>query len=532
MSAFFLYGLGFVSYMKYNIPPHPGCYLMKDSAGSVIYVGKAKDLRKRVASYFDKKHDYAKTNELVKHVSDVDYIVTDNEVEALLLENRLIKQHMPHYNIMFKDSKTYAYIILTHEEYPRILSVRDLRKYPGALVFGPYVDGTARWKLMRFAQKLFKIRTCRKLPKKVCLLYHIKRCTGPCEQKVSIDNYTEQVKRCALFLKGDNASLIKELKEKMSEASKKLAFEEAKECRDIIDTLEAVDTEQKVDLIKKYDEDFISFVRRAGKIYIGMFIVHKGTITSKHVFSFLDGADVFTSFVKQYYSDHPIPKVILLEEPLEEMAAIGFYLSSLAGSIVALRVPMRGDKRKLLDLVKKNILLSLKYTNEELDSLRFGLSLSEVPRVIDCFDMSNFGDKIQVGSCVRFVDGKPFKEAYRRFRIKSFLGQDDFAAMYECVKRRYHKYKESGLELPSLIVVDGGKGQLSMAAKALDELGLNITVVGLAKQKEEVFFVHKNESLELGLQHKGLNLLRRIRDEAHRFVITYIRLLRDKEMLK
>jgi excinuclease ABC subunit C len=545
-----------------NIPTSSGCYLYKNKAGQIIYVGKAKDLKKRVLSYFNKKDHDGKTEKLVSEVFDLEYIVTKTEVEALLLEARLIRENKPKYNIDLKNSIRYAYLKLTTEKFPRLLSVRKTDNK--GKFFGPYTDGSARARIMLLAVKMFKIRTCTKMPKKACLQYYIGNCQAPCEKFISENDYQKNIKQAEMFLKGDIKKLVHEVESRIKEFSNKENYEQAIIYRDQLKAIEILQDRQKVDLYKKTDQDIINFIQVGDVLRLQLFHIKKGAVLNKEEFELnIVGAQDFeplptdlkrcptplkgvghppllTDFVKQYYATSDIPHEIILPEKLLEQDLIKKYLAKLAKRKVEIIIPKQGIRKELLEMVKENLILSLENKNQPLVDLRDKLNLAVLPRIIECFDVSNLGATNIVGSMVRFVDGLADKNNYRKFKIKSKDSQDDFASMAEIVGRRYGRMIGGGAikgsasnleaeplginaELPDLIMVDGGLGQLHSAFEELKSLNLSIPIIGLAKKEELIYTLGTTRPIRLSDKTPALKLLQKIRDEAHRFVIGFQR---------
>ncbi|MFH2020284.1 MAG: excinuclease ABC subunit UvrC [archaeon] len=510
------------------IPHSPGCYLFKDINNRIIYIGKAKNLKKRVASYFQKKGHDTKTQVLVSQIYDADFIVTTNEKEALLLENNLIKKHFPKYNIILKDSKKYAYILLTKEEYPRLLVARNMEEKGD--YFGPFTSAEKRDIVLKFANDVFRIRTCRKLPKRACLRYHMKLCDAPCINKITEIDYQKLVDDAKTLLSGRDKELQRQLKARMDEYSINQDYEIAKNIRDQIFSLQSLSERQNVETQKTYDQDIINFVRNKEDVHLAVFNVNKGVLfgKSEYDFEYYDG--FLEEFISQYYSEEKIPKEIIIPEKVSP--AMQEYLSELNGSKVRVRVPFKGEKLQLLMLVKKN--LEKSYMEDELAllDLQQKLNLPVLPKIIECFDISHLSGTDSVGSMVRFTDGKPDKSNYRRFRIKTVQGIDDFAMIAEVVRRRYLRLIQENKEMPDLIIVDGGKGQLSSAMHELSKLSIKIPTISLAKRNEEVYFPGLDGPKSYDRKSRVLLMLQRIRDEAHRFAITYQKLLRRKRILE
>ncbi len=509
-----------------DIPSRPGCYIYKNDAKKVIYVGKAKDLKKRVFSYFSKKNHDSKTLALVSHIKDIDFIVTDNELEALILENNLIKKYKPKYNIDLKDSKSYAFIEKTNETYPRFILSRGGKS--GKDLFGPFVSAQNRDYLLELINKTFKIRTCRTLPKRVCLRHAIGLCSAPCIKEISKEDYMEDVESAILVLKGKTRDLIKDLIGKMETASVNQEFERAIAYRNQINGLTMLEEKQKVQRARKYNEDIINYIVRDSKVFLLIFNIHKGMLENKQEFVFNETPRFFEEFLTRYYSENKIPKIIVV--PHSQPKLISDFLSIQKKSKVKIVVPQKGDLKNLLDLVYKNVEISFFGDFSRLEELRRVLKMQEIPKTIECFDISHLSGTSGVGSMVQFRNGKPDKSNYRRFKIRSFEGNDDFAGMREVIERRYKKLVKENLELPNLIVVDGGAGQLSSAMNILKKLNLKIPVISLAKKEEEIYIPGEDEPLKLFRKNKARLLLQAIRDEAHRFAINYNRLLRKKSL--
>jgi excinuclease ABC subunit C len=506
------------------IPPSPGCYLMKDTSGCIIYIGKAKDLKKRVRSYFLKRDHDEKTFAMVSHVADIDFIVTDNEVEALLLEARLIRQHQPPYNIDLRENVRYAYLKVTDDKFPRIVTARKVSGK--GRFYGPYPSGRVRALSQRLLQRLFKIRICHPMPKKACLLFHLGQCTAPCIKKVDENAYAEQIRRAEMLLKGKTAELIDLLETEMRRYSRALNFEHAQAIKEQIRAIQRLSEKQKVELPKAFDQHVINFLEADGSMHIQIFQIQKGVVSHKVEMKFEGTAHSFGDFIKQYYFLTPIPREIILPMELDDQAAVAEYLSKIKDAKVIISVPKKGYKAKMLAMIKKNI--ELKFTHEPMAELQSVLKIAKVPDEIDCFDISNISGTHATGSCVRFSLGKPNKRFYRHFRIKRVFGSNDFAMMIEVVERRYSKTTTE--DIPDLIVIDGGRGQLSAALSVLHGLKLHLPIIGLAKKFEEIYTTWQEVPIRLPTTSAALHLLQRIRDEAHRFAITYHKRLRSRAM--
>lgn len=511
-----------------SLPDDPGCYIFKDGLNGIIYIGKAKSLKKRVNSYFQKNHKDEKTESLVRDIVDVEFFATTNEVEALILENNLIQKHKPKYNINLRDSRKYAYLIVTDEEFPRLLVARD-RSMKGRY-YGPFVSAEYRDSVLKTLRQSFEIRTCARLPKKVCLRFHIGLCSAPCIKNITMEEYYASVKNAEKFLKGNTDELIKKLKAEMLEFSKKMIYEKSRMIRDQINALEFLNEKQKVEVEKRYDEDIINFIVENDIVYLIVFNISRGILATKNEFSFSYTKEFIEEFLAQYYFSNDIPKEIILPNKPEDESILE-YLEKKRGGKVALTVPKKGDKFELLNLVKRNIEISFLSENKKINALKEELNLNSTPRVIECFDISNISGTNIVGSMVRFDNARPDKSNYRRFKIKTVFGADDFASIKEIVTRRYRRLKDEGKEMPDLIVIDGGKGQLSAAEEALKSLELKVPLISLAKRLEEIYIPGKENPIILKKSSDALKLLMQIRDEAHRFAIKYHKLLRSKEMV-
>lgn len=507
------------------LPAAPGCYLFRDGKGEILYIGKAKDLKKRVSSYFQKHDHDRKTRMLLENSGSVDFIVTSTEVEALILENSLIKKHQPRFNINLKDAKQYAFIHLTNEPFP---AIRIARRAAGeGTFFGPFVSAAERDQVRNVVRKTFRLRTCKKLPRRACLRYHINTCSAPCIGEISPGDYEEAVRKASLVLKGRTGELLASLRDEMTGRSSAEAYEDALLIRDQIRALERLSDRQDIARRKEGDEDIINYRVQAGTVHLMVFNVHRGTLGNKSEFSFDYHPDFFEEFMVQYYSDNPIPSELVLPEQVSD--PVGEFLTVTRGKKVILTVPKMGAKKRLLDLVARNI-EALYFGNQvKILELQEMLGLDAPPSVIDCFDISHISGTSVVGSLVRFRDGKPDKKNYRRFRIRTVEGIDDPAAIAEIVRRRYTRMMTEGGDYPDLILVDGGKTQMNAAQKELNSLGMGVPVIALAKKHEQVYIPGRAYPLTTSQREKGLLYLREIRDEAHRFAITYHHLLRTKE---
>ncbi|MFH1642355.1 MAG: excinuclease ABC subunit UvrC [Nanoarchaeota archaeon] len=508
------------------IPTNPGCYIFKDNKDKIIYIGKAKNLRKRVNSYFQKKDHDEKTRVLVENVATTDFIATDNEIEALILENNLIKKNQPKFNIRLKDSKRYAYIKLTADEFPRLLLARE---FGSGKYFGPFTTSIERDHVFKLCQRMFMLRTCKKIPKRPCLRLHINLCTGPCAGKISKKEYSHEVYLASKVLSGKSLELIKELKKDMKEASKNKKYEIAMERRDQISSLEYLKERQNMERMKKYDEDIINYIVICGKVYLILFNIYKGTLINKQEYVFSDNPNFLEEFILQYYSENSVPKELIVPDSVDE--SLVKFLAKKRGNNVKVIIPSRGSKKQLLDLVQKNIEITFFGDIEKVKALRDKLKLHDLPSVIECFDISHLSGTSTVGSMVQFRNGKPDKSNYRRFKIRTVSGVDDTASIAEVVRRRYTRLKNEKSNLPDLIIIDGGKGQLNSAWDEIVKLGIRIPMISVAKRLEEVYVLGLSFPLRFDSKEKALLYIREMRDEAHRFAISYHKLLRKKEIM-
>jgi excinuclease ABC subunit C len=514
-----------------DIPTKPGVYLFKDEDGKILYIGKAKSLRQRVRNYFSNNYQPTKTRKLVSRIRNIDWIVVNNEVEALLLENKLVKQHMPKYNINLKDAKTYAYIALTREPFPRIFTSRKTSHKLES--FGPYTDGFTRRDLQRLVVKVFKLRVCRKLPKRVCINFHIGLCTAPCIGNVSLEQYTAQVNQARSFLGGNYEKTTQILITQMQAASQELEFERALELRNQIASIRLLTERQIVDNERRFDQDVIAFRQLGEKLLVVQMGVRKGVLLGKKEFSVHLQPQVEQEFLKAFYSTNLIPREILLNKPCwqrnSEKKALEEFLAQKSGAPVKLLTPRKADKLSLVKLAEMNIESTLDEDSALVD-LQTALNLSVLPHIIECFDVSNLGQEHIVSGMVRFTDTKPDKSNYRKFRIKTVTGQDDFAAINEVVTRRYKRLTQEKAQLPDLVVVDGGPGQVTAAQSALKSLGLQLPLIGIAKEHEEIFLPDEPTPLRFGKSKRMMLLLRQIRDVTHDFAIGYNRKRRQMKM--
>jgi len=540
-----------------NLPQTCGVYQFLDKNNKVIYVGKAVNLRNRVRSYFHRNITSPKTKKIAQKVRNVEVIVTDNEIEALILENNLIKKLKPRYNVNLKDDKSYPFIKVTKELFPRIYPTRNVIN-DGSKYFGPYTDVRSMKSALRTINQIFKIRSCKldlteeKIEAKkfkVCLDYHIKKCDGPCEGLVSQEVYNEMVKEVIQLLKGKTDVLINSLKEKMNLAVEKLEFETAAELRDKIAQLQSISAKQKIVSNDFDDRDIIAVAFESKDCCCSIFNVRSGKLVGRKQLRLSLEEDeslesVYSSAIKFYYQDYvEIPNELILETEPEDKETIIKWLQNQAEKKVDIIVPKRGDLKSLLHMCKENAVLQLKEIQIQkmknlgnipysLSALQRDLRLKTIPKKIECFDISNIQGSDSVASMVVFVDGKPKKSLYRKFIIKTVDGADDFASMQEVIERRYSKVSENNEIIPDLIMVDGGKGQLSSSVEVLEKLGIkNYNIIGLAKRLEEVYLPNKSEPELIPKTSSGLKLLQQIRDEAHRFANTFHRKRRSKRII-
>ena len=521
------------------LPDQPGCYLMKDKNGTIIYVGKAKVLKNRVRSYFTGSHD-TKTERLVSEIEDFEYIVTESNIEALLLEINLIKKNDPKYNIMLKDDKTYPFIKITNEDYPRLLITRKVLK-DKALYFGPYPDVRAANETKRLLDRLFPLRKCKVLPKEVCLYYHMGQCLAPCVFDVPKETYTEMVKEIKQFLGGGHSQIQADLEAKMNEAATNMEFEKAGEYRDQIQAIETVMTRQKMTQTDLMDRDVFGYSVDKGWMCVQVFFVRQGKLIERDVsiFPFYNEAqEDFLTYIGRFYqeNEHFIPKEILIPDDIDQKSVQAL----LATKILQ---PKRGEKKKLVELASKNARVALtekfdliqrkqERTIGAVDRLGNAMGIPS-PTRIEAFDNSNIMGTNPVSAMVVFIDGKPAKNEYRKYKIKTVKGPDDYASMREVIYRRYARVLRESLPFPDLIIIDGGKGQVDVARDVLEnQLGLDIPIAGLAKndrhKTSEMLFGPELAVVPLERNSAEFFLLQRIQDEVHRFAITFHRQLRSK----
>lgn len=554
-----------------KLPDRPGVYLMHDKNDSIIYVGKAVNLKNRVRQYFRASHNEGiRKDQMVTLIERFEYIITDSELEALVLECNLIKEHRPKYNILLKDDKTYPYIKVTlGETYPRVLFSRQMKK-DKSQYFGPYTSAGAVKDTIELIQKLYQLRTCsRQLPRdtgkdRPCLNYHIHQCRGPCQGYISPEDYRGQIKKALDFLNGNYKPILEELEQKMKAASEELDFEKAMEYRDLINSVRQVSEKQKVSNSDGEDKDIIALAKDDRDAVVQVFFIRDGRLIGReHFYVTINVGDstqqILTSFLKQYYAGTPfIPKEIMLQTSIDEMDVIAQWLTDKRGQKVHIRVPRKGMKEKLVDLAQKNARLVLNQDKERLkrEEGRTIGAMKEIAKILDlpgisrveAYDISNTNGFESVGSMIVYEKGKPCRSDYRKFKLRTVAGPDDYASMHEVLTRRFtHGMEErkeraekkledaygSFTKFPDLIMMDGGRGQVNIALQVLDELNLSIPVCGMVKDDNHrtrgLYF--NNVELPIHKDSEGFKLITRIQDEAHRFAIEYHRSLRSKEQV-
>lgn len=555
-----------------NLPDNPGVYLMKDEADNIIYVGKAISLRNRVRQYFQSLKGHSpKVKLMVRNIRDLEYIITDSELEALILECNLIKRHRPKYNVLLKDDKHYPYIKVTLEDdYPRIVLTRNIKKDRN-LYFGPYSSTRVVRDTLEIIKGLFPVRTCKKnlntmrKGDRPCLYYYIGQCQGPCQGNIDKKEYRKVIDDVLKFLSGNYESLTRELKANMIHAAEDLNFEKAASLRDKINSVEKVMEKQKIISTDMLDQDVIAIAMSEKESMVQMFFIRDGKLTGSDQFildteNHTDSKEILESFIKQFYMTSSfIPKEVILQEHIEEALIIERWLTSKRGNRVYIKVPQRGEKKQLVDMALKNameaidnikqrVALERTRTIGALEEIAQSLDLESVPSRIEAFDISNIQGTDSVGSMVVFEKGKPSRKDYRRFRIKWLQGPDDYASMAQVMERRFKRGLKERQELelagkdpdrgkfsklPDLILIDGGRGQLNVAVNVLKRLELeSIPIISLAEKYDEIFMEHRDTPIVIEGRNHGLQLLQRVRDEAHRFAITYHRSLRDKNGIR
>ena len=554
-----------------KLPDQPGVYIMHDSRDAIIYIGKAVSLRKRVHQYFQPSHDEGiKKAQMVKQIARFEYIVTDSELEALVLECNLIKEHRPKYNTMLRDDKTYPYIRVTlGEDFPRVLFSRQQKK-DKSRYFGPYTSAGAVKDTIELVNKIYQLRTCnRNLPRdtgkdRPCLNYHIHQCTAPCQGYITKEAYRERVDAVVEFLNGNYAPVLKSLEEKMNTASANLEFEKAIEYRELLNSVRQIAQKQKITHTDGEDKDIIALAADDRDAVVQVFFIRDGKLIGRDHFYVKIGtedtkAQILTTFIKQFYSGTPfIPREIMLPQEIEEQEVLADWLGEKRGSKVYIRVPQKGMKEKLVELAQKNAKMVLAQDREKIkrEEGRTSGALKEIEQLLDmkglnrveAYDISNTSGFESVGSMIVYEKGKPKRSDYRKFKLRTVSGPDDYASMYEVLTRRFtHGMREmeemeekdlseeygSFTRFPDLIMMDGGRGQVNIALKVLEELHLNIPVCGMVKDdnhRTRGLYYH-NVEIPIDRGSEGFKLITRIQDEAHRFAIEYHRSLRSKEQV-
>ena len=539
-----------------KLPACPGVYLMHDENDTIIYVGKAVILKNRVRSYFrDSTKKTPKIQQMVKKINWFEYVVTDSELEALVLENNLIKEHQPKYNTMLKDDKTYPYIKVTvQEDFPRIYSTRLVKK-DGAKYFGPYSAATAVKETIELMRKLYKLRACRSNREGPCLYYHIGQCSAPCSGRISKEEYAENVDRAVTFLNGNYKPLISYLEGKMNDFSEEMEFEKAAEYRDLINSVRQVAQKQKITDTSGDDRDVLAIASDEKSVIIQVFFIRGGKILGREHFYMKHTEDesfegIMKSFIWQYYGSSPtIPREILVSCDIDERELTEEWLSTVRGGRVSIIIPKIGRKEKLIELATKNarIVLSKDIEKIKLEEARSVGAVKEIEELLDlpgivrmeAYDISNISGFDSVGSMVVYENGRPKRNDYRKFRIKSVEGPNDYASMEEVLTRRFEhglmeiaedKENKHFSSFPDLIMMDGGKGQVNIALEVLDKLGLSIPVCGMVKDDNHRTrgLYYNNLEIAIDTKSEGFKLITRIQDEAHRFAIEYHRSLRSK----
>ncbi len=535
-----------------RLPDRPGVYLHKDAKGQVIYIGKAASLRSRVRSYFQESRARdPKTDALVQQIRDLEFIVTDNELEALILESNLVKKHRPRYNIILRDDKHYPFLKLTtNEDFPRLVVARRVVK-DGAAYFGPFYPATAMRETLRLVRQLFPLRTCRinidGSLQRPCIQYDIHRCNAPCTGWESREGYWRTVRDVERFLEGKEDDLAKELTREMEHAAAEMKFERAAALRDQIQALNMVRERQKIISTDEADQDIVGVVRQGGEACVQLFFVRKGRLLGRESFFFdavsgwSDG-EILSAFVRQFYATNVMPpQEILVSEELPEQDLIAQWLSQRRGGKTEVHAPQRGKKREFVSMAEENAALALQthlLSRDDrrqvvLEELQQALNLPGLPHRIEGFDVSNIQGTEACGSMVVWENGAIKKDEYKRFKIKTVEGADDYAMMGELLRRRYSRVLEEEGALPDLVLLDGGRGQLHVGLKVLEDLGLDyLPIVSLAKQEEEVYTPESLHPLVLDLTSPALHTLQKIRDEAHRFAVSYHKRLRSRRTIR
>ena len=554
-----------------KLPDQPGVYIMHDKTDAIIYIGKAVSLRKRVRQYFQPSHDEGiKKKQMVEHIARFEYIITDSELEALVLECNLIKEHTPKYNTMLRDDKTYPYIRVTiGEDFPRVLFSRQLKK-DKSRYFGPYTSAGAVKDTIELINKIYQLRTCnRKLPRDIgaeraCLNYHIHRCSAPCQGYINKEEYGERVSQVLEFLNGNYTPVIKMLETKMVEASQAMEFEKAIEYRELLGSVKQIAQKQKITNTDGEDKDIIALASDDTDAVVQVFFIRSGKIIGRDHFHVRVGSeestsDILVNFVKQFYSGTPyIPREIMLQEPIEDIPVLEEWLSAKRGRRVYIRIPQKGMKEKLVELAAKNASLVLNQDKEKIKREE-GRTIGAVKEIeellgmhglnrMEAYDISNINGFETVGSMIVYEKGKPKRSDYRKFKLRTVTGPDDYASMHEVLTRRFkhgmqeiQELKDKNLpqevgsftRFPDIIMMDGGRGQVNICLQVLEELGLSIPVCGMVKDdnhRTRGLYFH-NVEIPIDRHGEGFKLITRIQDEAHRFAIEYHRSLRSKSQV-
>ena len=554
-----------------KLPDQPGVYIMHDKTDAIIYIGKAVSLRKRVRQYFQPSHDEGiKKKQMVEHIARFEYIITDSELEALVLECNLIKEHTPKYNTMLRDDKTYPYIRVTMgEDFPRVLFSRQLKK-DKSRYFGPYTSAGAVKDTIELINKIYQLRTCnRKLPRDIgaeraCLNYHIHRCSAPCQGYINKEEYGERVSQVLEFLNGNYTPVIKMLETKMAEASQAMEFEKAIEYRELLGSVKQIAQKQKITNTDGEDKDIIALASDDTDAVVQVFFIRSGKIIGRDHFHVRVGSeestsDILVNFVKQFYSGTPyIPREIMLQEPIEDIPVLEEWLSAKRGRRVYIRIPQKGMKEKLVELAAKNASLVLNQDKEKIKREE-GRTIGAVKEIeellgmhglnrMEAYDISNINGFETVGSMIVYEKGKPKRSDYRKFKLRTVTGPDDYASMHEVLTRRFkhgmqeiQELKDKNLpqevgsftRFPDIIMMDGGRGQVNICLQVLEELGLSIPVCGMVKDdnhRTRGLYFH-NVEIPIDRHGEGFKLITRIQDEAHRFAIEYHRSLRSKSQV-
>ena len=539
-----------------QLPTNPGVYLLKDGEGNILYVGKAANLRHRVRSYFGTAQNLSpKLQRMVNRVNDLDFFITNTEQEALILELNLIKQHRPHYNVRLKDDKTFPYLkINPNEDWPRVYITRRLEQ-DGGHYFGPFASAKSVRQTLKIIKRIFPFRSCSKpitgTDTRPCLWYYVGKCLAPCIDAVSKEEYAEVIKQIILFLEGKQEKVVQELESQMNKAAEALEFERATLLRDQIQAINKVIEGQRIAATVRGEQDVIAFAQDKDQAYVQVFFIRGGKLIGRESFV-LQGTrseeppQIMTSFIKQFYHSAPsIPPLLLLQHPVEDKPVIEAWLRDKRGDKIRIQMPQRGNKKQLVNIVAENAqqglaqlkikeLATPKVLEIALDEIARELRLSQPPLRMEAYDISNIQGTSAVGSMVVFDKGKPKPAHYRRFRIKTVSGADDYAMLQEVLKRRFKRSRDAATEntwtiVPDLILIDGGKGQLNAARAAMRDVGAtSVPVASLAKENEYIFIPQKKEPIALPGNSPGLQLLQRLRDEAHRFALRYHHKIRQK----